>query len=171
MKTAACRTLAQNIPRRDSNRGSRIVHSIPPLSALLLATLLCGCSSFNRDWRNAARSAVPASGASLEGRWEGHWLSEVNQHTGNLRCIVSRDSDDRYHARFRATYAKVLRFSYSVRLQVQPHADGWEFSGEENLGRLAGGVYYYEGRASRTNFVSTYRSKYDHGIFDLHRPE
>ena len=99
------------------------------------------------------------------------WVSDVNHHSGNLRCLVSRDSEGRYRARFRATYAKVLHFSYSVPLEVQPHQDGWEFSGQENLGKLAGGNYYYEGRASPINFVSSYRSKYDHGLFKLHRPE
>ena len=107
---------------------------------------------------------------SIEGRWQGRWVSEGNGHHGNLRCLLTRESDDRYRARFRATYAKVFHFSYAVPLMVQPHQGGWEFSGEENLGKLAGGVYYYEGRASVTNFVSTYRSKYDHGIFELHRP-
>ena len=38
--------------------------------------------------------------------------------------------------------------------------------GRANLG----GVYYYEGRATATNMISTYRTKYDHGTFDMKRP-
>ena len=108
---------------------------------------------------------------SIEGRWEGRWLSEVNGHSGELRCLMTRVDESRCHARFRATYGKVLHFSYAVPLSIQKHFDGWEFSGEANLGKLAGGIYYYEGRANPTNFFSTYRSQYDHGTFELHRPE
>lgn len=137
--------------------------------AVLLLLMACGCSTFNRDWKEAAQQPTPSD--SIEGRWEGEWLSEVNGHSGKLRCLLLRAGDERCAARFRATYGKVFRFSYTVPLTVQPHYGGWEFNGQENLGRLAGGVYYYEGRASPTNFFSTYRSKYDHGIFGLRRLE
>ena len=82
-----------------------------------------------------------------------------------------RESEQLFRARFRATYYGILHFSYAVPLTMQEHDGGWEFSGEANLGRLAGGSYYYEGRAALTNLHSTYRSKYDHGLFELHRPE
>ena len=139
------------------------------MAGLFSLLLLCGCSSFNRDWRKAA--AQPAGSASVEGRWEGRWLSEVNGHHGNLRCLMTRESEERCQARFRATYGGVFHFSYTVPLTLQAHDAGWELSGEANLGKLAGGAYYYEGRITPTNFTSTYRSKYDHGIFELHRPE
>lgn len=139
-----------------------------PLIALPLL-LTCGCSTFNRDWKNAAQQPTPPN--SVEGRWEGKWVSEVNGHNGKLRCLISREGDARCAARFHATYKTIFRFSYEVMLDIQPHYGGWEFNGEENLGKLAGGVYFYEGRASSTNFFSTYRSKYDHGIFEMRRPE
>jgi hypothetical protein len=137
--------------------------------AVLPLLLACGCSTFNRDWKKAAQQ--PTSPGSIEGRWEGKWVSEVNGHAGKLRCLLSWKGDEHCAARFRATYRKWFRFTYTVTLEVQPHYGGWEFSGEENLGKLAGGIYYYEGRASPTNFFSTYRSKYDHGTFEMHRPE
>jgi len=139
------------------------------VAASLGLLVVCGCSSFNRDWKQAERQPTPAN--SIEGRWEGRWLSDTNGHRGALRSLITMEGDDRCTARFRATYGKVFRFSYSVSLEIQPHYGGWEFNGEENLGKLAGGVYYYEGRASPTNFFSTYRSKYDGGIFEMHRPE
>jgi hypothetical protein len=139
------------------------------LIPILLALLLCGCSTFNRDWR---RAAVPdPSQNSIEGRWEGHWISDVNGHHGGLRCLMTRQTNAVYQARFRATYARALHFSYTVPLEVQPHFGGWEFNGEANLGKLAGGLYYYEGRATPTNLLSTYRSPSDHGRFDLQRPK
>ena len=138
-------------------------------TALFALVLACGCSSFNRDWRKAAHQAVPVG--SIEGRWEGSWISDVNSHHGKLRCLMTHEEGDRYRARFWATYWKVFRFTYAVPLEFQAHDIGWEFNGEANLGRLAGGVYYYEGRATLTNLHSTYRSKYDHGRFELRRPE
>jgi hypothetical protein len=113
----------------------------------------------------------PTSPASVEGRWEGRWVSEVNGHQGRLRCLLTRESDERCQARFRATYGGVFRFSYTVPLSLQAHDRGWEINGEADLGKLAGGNYYYEGRIAPTNFVATYRSQSDHGRFELHRPE
>jgi len=56
-------------------------------------------------------------------------------------------------------------------MKVEPQDGGWRFHGEENLGRMAGGVYRYEGKAMATNFHSTYRSAYDCGVFGKERPE
>jgi hypothetical protein len=137
--------------------------------ALLALLLACGCSTFQRDWRQAGRQ--PSLSDSLAGRWEGVWRSEVNDHDGKLRCLITFDDDTRCAARFRATYARVLRFSYTVRLEVRLEAGVWVFHGEEDLGRLAGGVFRYEGWASPTNFFATYNSEHDHGIFEMRRPE
>ncbi len=83
---------------------------------------------------------------------------------------MARESESQYQARFRATFGGVFHFGYTVPLEMQPHDIGWEFNGEANLGKLAGGVYYYEGRATPTNLFSTYRSAKDHGRFELKRP-
>src|SRR5207237_964100 len=134
---------------------------------LLLVLSVCGCSSFNRDWQYAA--IPPMSENSVAGPWQGRWTSDVTGHGGALRCLMLRQTNSQYQARFHATYGRIFRFNYTARLEMQPHDIGWEFDGEANLGKL-GGTYYYEGRATTTNLVSTYRSKYDHGIFQLERP-
>jgi hypothetical protein len=69
-----------------------------------------------------------------------HWLSDVNAHTGKLRCLITHQTNDLYAARFRATYMKVLRFSYTVPLTVNASNEVWHFRGAEDLGALAGGV-------------------------------
>ncbi len=135
---------------------------------LTLLVAVCGCSTFNRDWKGAAHE--PQSQNSAEGRWDGKWISESNGHHGALRCLMSREDDSHYQARFHATWGGVFHFNYTARFEMQPHDIGWEFNGEADLGKL-GGVYYYEGRATTTNMVSTYQSKYDHGTFDLKRPK
>src|SRR6185436_7786366 len=116
--------------------------------ALVLMACLCGCSTFNRDWKRAV--VPPESESSMEGPWEGSWKSDVNGHRGGLRCLMAHETNSVYRARFRATYGSIFHFSYTVPLEVQPHFAGWEFSGEADLGKLAGGVYYYEGRATPT---------------------
>ena len=139
------------------------------IAGLLAVLVFTGCSSFNRDWRRAG--ANPPGPDSVEGRWEGTWQSDANHHHGNLRCLMSQETNSLYRARFRATYGGVFKFNYTAHFEFQPHATlGWEFSGEADLGKLAGGTYYYEGRATPTNMTSIYRSKYDHGTFDLRRP-
>lgn len=135
---------------------------------LAIALALCGCSSFNRDWRAAGKA--PASPDTISGRWEGRWLSAVNAHTGKLRCLITHQTNDLYAARFRAHYMTILRFSYTVPLTVTASNGVWYFRGEEDLGAMAGGMYRYEGRATQTNFHSTYDSKYDRGIFEMQRP-
>jgi hypothetical protein len=83
---------------------------------------------------------------------------------------MSQESNSVCQARFHAIYGGLFRFTYTVPLEIQPHDIGWEFNGEADLGKLAGGIYYYEGRATTTNLISTYRSKYEHGKFELTRP-
>ena len=82
-----------------------------------------------------------------------------------------RIDDGKYHARFKATYWKIFRIGYRVEMSVEPHPDGvFKLSGENDLGWWGGGVYRYEGDVTATNFLSTYRSKYDHGTFQMKRP-
>ena len=137
--------------------------------ALVLLLGNTGCSTFQRDWRAAAK-AQPAAN-DIQGRWEGTWSSRTNGHQGRLRCLISKETDSQYLARFHANYRKILSFSYSAALTVRA-ADGvYHFQGDADLGRMAGGLYHYEGQASATNFYSTYQAKGDGGVFQMKRPE
>ena len=40
-----------------------------------------------------------------------------------------------------------------------------------DLGKMAGAVYHYEGNPNSSDFESTYHSDYDHGTFNMTRPE
>ena len=136
--------------------------------AFIALLFLCGCSSFNSEWRRVGKQPVPQN--SIAGRWEGRWLSDVNAHTGKLRCIISGETNGICQAQFRATYKTILSFSYTVPMQVERRDGVWQFRGEEDLGALAGGMYRYTGSATVTNFHSTYDSKYDRGLFEMSRP-
>ena len=146
------------------------------MSLIMLAVLfLCGCSTFNYEWRQAAKKET--STTDIVGPWEGHWLSHANGHQDELRALITRADTNHYDVKFRAAYGWekahwiTVHFSYTVRMETRPSTNGVAFHGSENLGVLAGGVYTYEGRADPTNFFSTYKSKYDRGVFEMHRPE
>ncbi len=149
--------------------GHLICHSSFVSAALLFALFLAaGCATFNHDWNRAAQR--PASPDDLPGRWQGVWASDVTGHTDQLRCVITKNKDGTFQARFHAKYHTVLSFGYTVALNVQrTDAPTFKFLGEADLGWVAGGRYYYEGQANRTNFFSTYRCKYDHGTFQMTR--
>ena len=141
-------------------------------SAILLwALVVCGtgCSTFNRDWHAAgARSAAPNS---LEGRWDGEWHSDANGHHGKLRCLLTRMGDGEYRARFHATFSGIFRVNYTVVLTVVEKAPESELRGEARLGWWRGGTYHYDGRVTAGSFFAKYACAYDHGTFEMKRPE
>jgi hypothetical protein len=141
------------------------------LACLFAAFWFTGCSTFERNWRAAEQTLERHD--DLTGRWEGTWRSEVNGHNDQLRCLMTPLTNGLHAARFHAKYKKgIFRFSfgYSVPLQVRRANDVFRFEGEADLGWLAGGIYRCKGSATATNFFSTYRSKYDHGTFQMTRP-
>ena len=148
---------------------NQFLRSASVLFSLGTAALFCGCSTFTYDWRQAANQPTPTN--DITGRWDGSWSSKANGHRGALRCLVTQRADGGFDARYRATYQRVLTFSYTVPLGPQSDADTAGFRGEADLGWLAGGLYKYEGHANPTNFFSTYDSKYDRGTFQMTRPK
>ena len=86
-----------------------------------------------------------------------------------MRAVITPVNDHQYQAHFHAFYKKVLTFSYTIVLDAVGPAEDVQLTGEADLGKLAGGVYRYEGRATPVDFTCKYSSKYDIGTFTLHR--
>lgn len=105
----------------------------------------------------------------MEGRWQGRWLSSSNGHTGALRCLISKLDDETYQCRYRANYQWLFRFEYAVPLTVREADGSYHFTGQADLGTLAGGIYKYEGTISGETFRATYDSRYDRGVFEMSR--
>ena len=143
----------------------KLLFSLCRIVPLLTLGFLCGCSSFNRDWKKAT-----ANSADIQGRWEGTWTSASNDHSDKLRCLVEKLADDKYRARFDSTYEKIIHFKSNVILSGIKKNQVFYFNGEAKLPWWAGGIYHYEGKVNPTNFFSTYRCKYDHGTFQMSRP-
>jgi hypothetical protein len=134
---------------------------------VLLFVAGCG-TAFDRDWENA-----PKSESGLEGAWNGTWLSDANGHTGSLRCIITRREDRGYDGRYFATYGWFLFwFGFEMTIPTTAVADGpaWLLRGGAVLDScVGGGLYEYEARIENDEYVASYRSNFDHGIFKMKR--
>src|SRR5438034_8120352 len=109
----------------------------------LLAAVFNDRSAFDQLWLQS--QAGGNSAESLFARWQGEWISEANGHHGELRSLLDHKNPTQLEARFCATYARWLRVSYAVFLEVKEHNGSLRLKGEADLGMLAGGVYEYEG--------------------------
>jgi len=142
--------------------------------------LLAGCSTFDRDFEAGPLSISSAGVSDLTGRWEGTWESDENGHTGSLRCIITQGNSD-YQARYYATYTwGFIPFSFEYVIPTMAVPEGprksiggaWKLRGSAELGCwIAGGLYEYEGRVERGEYVASYRSGFDRGVFRMKRVE
>lgn len=137
--------------------------------ALAIALVASGCSGFNREWKQAAKTPIAAG--SVEGPWEGEWRSDRNGHHGRLRCVLTRSGDDKWRAAYHAKFMKIFSYSHVATLTGVETNGAVQLRGEAKLPKLAGGLYKYEGRVTPTEFQSTYNSKHDHGTYRMSRPE
>lgn len=130
---------------------------LPRIWGLLVATFLL-----------AATSAALA--VDLSGCWEGNWVSCQSGHKGKLRANITRIDACHYEARFTGTFFKILPFRYSVVLTlVEDTGEVVHLKGSKDLGKIAGGCYYYTSQATCCCFHTDYCSKKDHGTFDMQR--
>lgn len=139
------------------------------LGLLCVGLSTAGCRSFHQEWKEARRSVAPTN--DISGAWEGTWQNRNNTHQDRMRAVLTSIGSDTYRASFYAWYKRVLTFSYTTELRVERREGELVlFRGETDLGKLAGGLYRYEGHATPADFFSTYDSKYDIGTFTLRRP-
>lgn len=123
---------------------------------------------FRGLWRQAVASPTPED--RVTGPWEGFWHSEPSGHRGRLRCVVRGVGDGRLDAAFHAVFWKVMRMTYEPTLRCRPlEGDGYEIEGAWKLGWWMG-EFRYEGTITPDAFEARYRSKGDHGVFEMRRP-
>lgn len=149
-------------------KGENVMRRV--LWVLPLVLMMAGCA-FQRDWDAAGKVAADGEGRSLAGRWEGQWLSNKNDHNGKLKAaILSAEKPAEYRAHFHAVYGGIFTFDYPVVLvTVREESGNTRFNGSADLGPMAGGVYTYTGQVTGEHFRADYKSKYDHGRFELVR--
>lgn len=153
-------------------RGSGIASGLLRWTALAIGCLLlassCGAFRFNSAWSDFQ----PAEGGrGMEGRWKGEWRSEWNGHSGGLRCLMTPQDEGHYLAWFFSTYAGIFFFQYETVFRVRAGGHGTlGFEGEQDLGKMVGGVYRYEGTVVEDSFQATFRAENgDHGVMEMRR--
>ena len=135
---------------------------------VVLIALCSGCGlTFHRDW--VAAKNAPVSDDPLAGLWEGTWASDADGHNGKLRAIITKCPDGHYHARYCATFALVIPFAYETTHSATRRDGVTYFSGEQDLGMLAGGLYRYNGHADGHNFIADFHADNDYGVFRMQR--
>jgi hypothetical protein len=144
-----------------------MTHCFRLVAAGLFLAALAGCSSFNGEYKTAVAGGVAPD--SVEGPWEGRWLSNAGHGGGELRALLTKTSPNTYSARFRATYWGIFQADEDTLLRVTSTSP-IKASGESDLGALKGGMYKYEVTLTPTNFDATYQSEDDRGEFHLTRP-
>ena len=137
------------------------------MACLIIVQALSGCSTvYYQQWKRAGRESEATSG--ITGRWEGTLQSNVNQHTGKLRCIVTETDTGNYDFHYWARWS-LFAGTYHLYLPVQEENSVFSFEGSKNLGKLVGGKYSFEGSGRGDSFDADYKSKYDHGRFIMTR--
>lgn len=141
-------------------------------AALAAALFLSGCACPLGDkcpMQRAAAAPVKARPAdAFGGSYAGTWRSDVTKHHGRLYCDFTKMDPKHYRADFKA-YWGLFHGSYSVVMETQRAGRELRFSGRQDLGKLYGGVYKYEGKAAGGRLTSKYASADDHGVFELTR--
>src|SRR5689334_15754368 len=95
----------------------------PALLSAMTALLLCGCSAFNYEWRQAAKQSAPID--DITGRWEGRWISQATGHRDKLRALIANVDTNHYDVKFHAAYKSetikwiTVHFGYTVRVETK----------------------------------------------------
>lgn len=152
---------------------------VQSLTLCTLAMVLSNCAGakFNRDYQ-AAVAARQAGGKSdaITGPWTGTWLSHVNAHTGDLRCLVepkagtTAGQPGEYAFRYHATWGKIMSGGFTADFPVKKDRKrGYLIQGTRDLGIFGG--FDHDGQISGEAFEATYASDMgDHGVFEMKRP-
>lgn len=125
-------------------------------------------SGFGTTWRNALARGPQTD---VTGAWQGTWHSEATGHRGTLRAVVdpasNAEGDHLFH--YQATWMKVLSGTFEAVHRVKRHKDRYEFEGQHQMPKWAGGAYTYIGTVQGDSFKAAYRSTLDHGTFEMQR--
>ncbi len=135
----------------------------------LLALGLASCSSYQTDFKKAARQFE--QGESPAGSWKGTWKSEVNGHHGPLWCILSQDAKDQWTFRYRAGWG-ILQFGdyqHPVKASLKP-GPVLPIDDKMTLPKNFG-TYAVKGTVTPTQFNFRFSGNGDKGTMTLTRPK
>lgn len=154
-------------------RRRKVISVLVVLTAAVGGTLIigkgCGCVGLPPGWRAEGPASPPAD--LMAGEWEGSWASDSKlMGGGGMTAYIEKLPDGTYEASFTSETPFGADKSMCV-FRVMPQGKTWAFEGKENLGLLKGGTYTYKGTVDGKDFVCTYDSTFDKGVFRMHRPQ
>lgn len=140
-----------------------MTHMYRLLLVLVMPVALCSCGSgFRKEWSRARTDG------GIHGRWSGTWKSEVNGHSGFLRCVVKDGSSpEKKTFIYRAGWMKILATTVATEKVVTKTAEGWQFTGSKDLGSF--GDFSATGVIKGDEFSARYDSSLDKGAFTMKR--
>ena len=103
----------------------------------------------------------------ITGAWIGTWQNNNNDHTDQLKAVITRVSDTEYSARFKAWWHGILSGTFDATLSGRWENGEFVFSGTQKVMRWE---FSQQGRADAHQFVSEYSSSDFRGDFRMHRP-
>lgn len=136
------------------------------LLAHMLAAVFNSRAAFHQEWQRDQEQSVSHPAA---GKWSGEWVSAKSGHRGELRCVLSPQGSDGYRAHFYATFSRFFSVGYVTEFAATASKESVQLEAEEDLGRLAGGIYRCKGTVHQDKLLCEYSCKYDQGTFRLDR--
>jgi len=119
-----------------------------------------------------AESKTPDPAAApddLSGWWTGTWLSHTNAHTGPINGYFTKIDDDNYCVHFNGMFWEIFPFQYNVVLGItERDKDSVTMSGSSSLGLLFG-TFSYTATVTEKDFIASYCSNLDNGVFSMAR--
>jgi hypothetical protein len=152
---------AQSLP-------SRYARQLAAVALLAVVASIAGCTPFS-NFRQQCACAARRPAVDPAGCWAGSWQACTSSHKGCLDAIITNCDNTQFNVRFHATFFKVFSYEYEITLTAYEQDGVWHFHGQKDLGKLAGGMYYYDGTVTATDFRATYRTCKDNGVFVMCR--
>ena len=145
--------------------------SLAGLAVVSLAMANCAGIGFEKDWDQAVADYESGVSDGVTGPWTGTWLSHYNEHTGDLRCLVTKEpgSEDLHRFRYHATWGQALKGGFNAKFPVKSDGKGHAVKGTSSLGIF--GKFNHDGRIEGDTFEAKFGSKKgDYGVFEMTRP-
>ncbi|MFK7768534.1 MAG: hypothetical protein AB8B55_15030 [Mariniblastus sp.] len=130
--------------------------------------ILLGCLTIFCVLVVQSLNANSALSDELAGNWRGGWQSCNSGHRGKLNAQFCRIDSTHVRATFKGTFAKVIPFRYRPVLNIVHEEPGLVvLQGNKKI--PLGGNFQYNATISNGQFNATYRSRRDHGIWQMQR--
>lgn len=153
-------------------RRRRLISILVLLLAAAGGTFLIGkggCTSVPTGWRANAPALPPAD--LMAGAWEGNWASDSKPLKGKMSANIEKLPEGTYHASFTSETDFGITDKSVCVFRVTPKSGLWAFEGKEDLGFFKGGTYVYKGTVDGKDFICTYDSTFDKGVFRMRRTQ